>query len=106
MFLAEKKVVVEPEERRLAEDEFRRGEARFSVLEGERVREGLAFRFYPIRRLGNICCCFSRDTVRMTRRKMCVKPMEENDEDKVVSMIINYFTARVNMRSKETEWRW
>ncbi|OAD61749.1 hypothetical protein WN48_09700 [Eufriesea mexicana] len=36
---------------------------------------------------------------------MCVKPMEENDEDKVVSMIINYFTARVNMRSKETEWR-
>lgn len=28
---------------------------------------------------------------------MCVKPMEENEEDKVVSMIINYFTARVNM---------
>ncbi|KAK1133417.1 hypothetical protein K0M31_011228 [Melipona bicolor] len=25
---------------------------------------------------------------------MCVKPMEENEEDKVVSMIINYFTAR------------
>lgn len=46
----------------------------------------------------NICRHFSRATVRMTRRKMCVKPMEENEEDKVVSMIINYFTVRVNMR--------
>lgn len=45
----------------------------------------------------NICPCFSRDTVRMTKGKMCVKPMEENEEDKVVSMIINYFTARVNI---------
>lgn len=33
----------------------------------------------------------------MVRRKMCVKPMEENEDDKVVSMIINYFSARVNI---------
>lgn len=33
----------------------------------------------------------------MVRRKMCVKPMEENEDDKVVSMIINYFNARVNI---------
>ncbi|XP_015434231.1 PREDICTED: probable Ras GTPase-activating protein [Dufourea novaeangliae] len=32
---------------------------------------------------------------------MCVKPMEENEEDKVVSMIINYFTAR-NFFSKRS----
>lgn len=34
---------------------------------------------------------------RMVRRKMCVKPMEENEDDKVVSMIVNYFSARVNI---------
>lgn len=45
----------------------------------------------------NICRCFSRDTLRVSKGKMCVKPMEENEEDKVVSMIINYFTARVNI---------
>jgi hypothetical protein len=28
---------------------------------------------------------------------MCVKPMEENEDDKVVNMIINYFSARVNI---------
>lgn len=28
---------------------------------------------------------------------MCVKPMEENEDDKVVSMIINYFSTRVNI---------
>ena len=37
---------------------------------------------------------------------MCVKPMEENDDDKVVSMIINYFTARVNMRGRLNVEAW
>lgn len=37
------------------------------------------------------------ETTRMVKRKMCVKPMEENEDDKVVSMIVNYFSARVNI---------
>lgn len=32
----------------------------------------------------------------MRKRKMCVRTMEDNEDDRVVNVIINYFTTRVN----------
>lgn len=56
----------------------------------------------------NICSVFLAPnlfaTARMVRRKMCVKPMEENEDDKVVSMIVNYFSARVNI-ADDYQWK-
>ncbi|XP_076654729.1 ras GTPase-activating protein raskol isoform X4 [Halictus rubicundus] len=78
---------------------FRIGEV--SGYRSPRRRNAFAFSVVEFVEPGNICCAFSRGTVRMTRRKMCVKPMEENEEEKVVSMIINYFAAR-NFFSKRS----
>lgn len=38
----------------------------------------------------------NRQAGSMRKRKMCVRAMEDNEDERVVNAIINYFTTRVN----------
>ena len=51
-------------------------------------------------KLGRAWCRLSRA---FRRRRMCVEAKDSNDNDKVVSAIIGYFTARVTIRKRRNK---
>ena len=44
-----------------------------------------------------------RENDSMRKQKMCVRSMEDNEDDRVVNVIINYFATRVNKEERDSE---